>query len=766
MAVFMVLSVCTINVKAETVLVSGTDNQEESEAILRNAISNAGSGDTIELSNTFALTSPIVISKDLILDFKTYGLVAMDRYDGNNEYGEPIMTRSEGAIIVDGCKVTIKGERYSSYISAEGCTGKAVVIVKNGGEVTFDGDVSCSGLLVTYDDSDNNKIIIKGGEYTNYNSTSEEYEEVFDINKGTVEVYKGSFYKAVPDGYITTDNECVYLPYASSYVVRSKIVSGNYQGFLDNVENAEIIVKSTVPTDDQQASVYILESLLAKNTDGDENVSFNVSCVDFDRNVYDIEINGETHRIIVIFDGFVEDEYIEQAEDILDSLPKDTYGESSFSLSDMEVINLWKFGGNPYKMPGFTYMANLVNYSGELKKYTKNVNVDLKCTEAWKGQYGIFFTVAGGPAVLKVDGVSCSTVDCIELTEKHIIYVPSDTNTDANSLLVAAQKRIDEYLGDSSSLTLAYGGSTATMTPPKEFYPDDYPGDANADLQQELAFEVLELGLTEMPEYYYILNINGYNYYLFVIPDSDKMLNPQYKTVDIKSNVTISSDSAEVPLDSSIRAKKLTSGADYEEIIDTLDVDNNITYDLNLYSGSTDKYVKKLEDGEFVVSIPITDDLADEDLAAYYIDADGKIEEYPVEVTNDGFAEFETNHFSIYTIAKASPKLCSVNGKTHKLTAVPAKAATTTAEGNKAYWTCDCGKWFADADAKTEITDKTSVIIPKLKDTTTESNTTTEAGNKEISSGTPDTGDSTNVVLLFGLLLVSTAVIFPKKKEK
>lgn len=335
MAVFMVLSVCTINVKAETVLVSGTDNQEESEAILRNAISNAGSGDTIELSNTFALTSPIVISKDLILDFKTYGLVAMDRYDGNNEYGEPIMTRSEGAIIVDGCKVTIKGERYSSYISAEGCTGKAVVIVKNGGEVTFDGDVCCSGLLVTYDDSDNNKIIIKGGEYTNYNSTSEEYEEVFDINKGTVEVYKGSFYKAVPDGYITTDNECVYLPYESSYVVRSKIVSGNYQGFLDNVENAEIIVKSTVPTDEQQASVYILESLLAKNTDGDENVSFNVSCVDFDRNVYDIEINGETHRIIVIFDVFVEDEYIEQAEDILDSLPKDTYGESSFSLSDM-----------------------------------------------------------------------------------------------------------------------------------------------------------------------------------------------------------------------------------------------------------------------------------------------------------------------------------------------------------------------------------------------------------------------------------------------
>ena len=50
----------------------------------------------------------------------------------------------------------------------------------------------------------------------------------------------------------------------------------------------------------------------------------------------------------------------------------------------------------------------------------------------------------------------------------------------------------------------------------------------------------------------------------------------------------------------------------------------------------------------------------------------------------------------------------------HTLTAVPAKEATTAAEGNKAYWTCECGKWFADKDAKTEITDKTSVVIPKL----------------------------------------------------
>ena len=49
----------------------------------------------------------------------------------------------------------------------------------------------------------------------------------------------------------------------------------------------------------------------------------------------------------------------------------------------------------------------------------------------------------------------------------------------------------------------------------------------------------------------------------------------------------------------------------------------------------------------------------------------------------------------------------------HTLTNIPAKDATCTEEGNKAYYICDvCGKWFEDAQGKSEITDKTSVIIP------------------------------------------------------
>ena len=34
--------------------------------------------------------------------------------------------------------------------------------------------------------------------------------------------------------------------------------------------------------------------------------------------------------------------------------------------------------------------------------------------------------------------------------------------------------------------------------------------------------------------------------------------------------------------------------------------------------------------------------------------------------------------------------------------------------GNKAYYTCTCGKWYEDGTALVEITDKDSVVIPKL----------------------------------------------------
>ena len=49
----------------------------------------------------------------------------------------------------------------------------------------------------------------------------------------------------------------------------------------------------------------------------------------------------------------------------------------------------------------------------------------------------------------------------------------------------------------------------------------------------------------------------------------------------------------------------------------------------------------------------------------------------------------------------------------HSTTRVPAEPASCTQSGNKEYYTCACGKYFEDATANVEITNKDSVIIPE-----------------------------------------------------
>lgn len=61
------------------------------------------------------------------------------------------------------------------------------------------------------------------------------------------------------------------------------------------------------------------------------------------------------------------------------------------------------------------------------------------------------------------------------------------------------------------------------------------------------------------------------------------------------------------------------------------------------------------------------------------------------------------------------------------VTKVPGKAATCTEEGNKIYYICDCNKWYEDVVCLSEITDKTSVKVPKLVHSWDEGKITTPA---------------------------------------
>ena len=79
----------------------------------------------------------------------------------------------------------------------------------------------------------------------------------------------------------------------------------------------------------------------------------------------------------------------------------------------------------------------------------------------------------------------------------------------------------------------------------------------------------------------------------------------------------------------------------------------------------------------------------------------------------------------------------------HLLREVAAKDATATVAGNIAYYVCEnagCGKYFADNAAKTEITDKSSIIIPATGDGSSSGGGASSGGSS--SDGTSGGGTS------------------------
>lgn len=95
----------------------------------------------------------------------------------------------------------------------------------------------------------------------------------------------------------------------------------------------------------------------------------------------------------------------------------------------------------------------------------------------------------------------------------------------------------------------------------------------------------------------------------------------------------------------------------------------------------------------------------------------------------------------------------------HDLKHVPASAATSRVNGNTEYWHCEgCGKYYADAEAKTEIT-QASTVIPA---TGRRPAPTTPAA----SVSSPKTGDA-GVLLYAGMAILSlTGCAWLRRKEQ
>lgn len=408
------------------------------------------------------------------------------------------------------------------------------------------------------------------------------------------------------------------------------------------------IIKSVKPKSEDD-SFGMLTGLLQKTFNTNEYYSygfceapnFNVCHVEFQSEDYVSDWDPEAEKEIVLqgerASYTLNATYDEPSKENIDlvnkyvsKLKNASHDEPSswYMLEDLSLINyymtsskseLWNAGA----------AGRALKYVGELNKLIDGTELsfDLEANMGNQDETLMYESAFGFMTIFYGEHVYSLREDGIYL--KRIIYIPENTENTKEAYIKAAQKRINDYLGN-DEVKVTYGGLISSLEEGSEDEENPVVSDGN----------------------YYNIKVLDRTYKFYIIKGAkEKLVNPIYNGKSLKTDITITSTDASVPLDTTITANKLTSGEEYEKITEKLNLTDNVTYDLKLYSTSSEKYISKLENGSFDVKIPIPEKFKDKTLYVYYVKDDGIIETYDVEYAeNKKYAVFNTNHFSIYTI--------------------------------------------------------------------------------------------------------------------
>lgn len=314
----------------------------------------------------------------------------------------------------------------------------------------------------------------------------------------------------------------------------------------------------------------------------------------------------------------------------------------------------------------------------------------------------LMFESAFGPMSIFYNGYSYGTKEQ-GLYLRRVIYIPESTADTTDAFVTAAQKRINEYLGN-TSVTVTYGGKLSSL--PEDSEDTENPVEGNDGN-------------------YYNVKIAGRTYKFYIVKGTEeKLVEPTYIGTDIASKIEISSEDSYIPLDTSVSVKHVNDST----IKDKIGTENYKSYDITLYSDAKGAQIKELANGKFEVRIPVPSELEGKTLVALYITTAGEKEEHEVTI-KDGYAVFETNHFSVYTLAE-------------KVAEVPAEEKTEEETEEKA------------EEAKTEE--------PK-EESKEETKEETKKGEKD---ETPKTGNVNPIVYIIATIVVSGCGIIVLNRKK
>lgn len=431
---------------------------------------------------------------------------------------------------------------------------------------------------------------------------------------------------------------------------------------------------NTVLENDKLLSSYDLTNniLVLKNAITTEKV-FNVKSIEPDENNYfaifeDIEINNDisiqncnetyTKCSATDFSGnyypnvTINYIYDKNTKKVVDSIVS-KLEERVYNVSDLEIISYWLNGGS------------ILYYSNDLMSTLGYKNFENFSFDVRAGDNSSFNIVEAGILKFIYNDTIYFMADFVEVDGNNIIYV--EDNTSDNDLMKSAQTRIDNYFGKDKVKLVDAGKLEEFLNSYvldnqdiiDEMYEYNesmknlpgYVAKTKEEIANQLKDEMRSMvsDILEENEHIYKVIIGDNTYYTLIRSDSSKMLETTYRTSDILTDVSISSSNKTIPYDALVNVRKITDGETYKKILDILKLTDSEMYDLKLFSKSLDNYVSKLVNGSFEVRIPIKDEYKNKNLVAYYVDDNCKVTEYEVTV-KDGYAIFNTDHFSIYTL--------------------------------------------------------------------------------------------------------------------
>ena len=424
-----------------------------------------------------------------------------------------------------------------------------------------------------------------------------------------------------------------------------------FDKLLTDLTDGKFVVHSVKPTNQEMAYIVVYEYTMKEKYP--ENPGYYIK--------WDTSFNEDFSKCTVYYGNYQENDpskeveisyiYDNDVKTVVDSLISKLNGKDTFNLNEIEFINY---------LINESEDASMANYSSELRKAIdyKNFSIDVRY-----GDDSSFYTERGGNAVFSYNDTVYYIKPMTTAQAKHIIYVEDNTTDVLESIKTRLTKVFGTDFNVKEKDTVASFLTEARQDFISRYSQETYlqqqydSADAYADAMMNEAYYNDDAWYhfvvgANVYEKYYTLTINDEEVNFLVVKDSSKVNNNiNLITNDVGSDITISAETASIPLDTLIQVSKITSGAEYEKIVKLLEVTNSEMFDLKLYSSSIGKYITKLSDGTFEVKIPVNETLKGKDLMVYYVDANNEVEEYKVTV-KDGYATFTTDHFSIYTLAE------------------------------------------------------------------------------------------------------------------